>query len=220
MNIKTIHQIELTSICNLSCPYCVQHGVMTRSKQHMDREVWDAAMRWVRWCINEGTQSELNLAGIGESTLHPHFADRLLEARDVLGPERDIVLASNGIPWTPEMIKRVAPARPKVFVSLHAPAPAARNIQLLREAGILAGVTADPAMNPNDWAGQVNWIRPAYRMPCNWIREGWGFVAADGSFLTCCLDASGLSKLVSVFAPPHRIPVERWSLCAGCYQDP
>lgn len=221
MQIQTIHQIELTSRCNLRCPYCVQsNGALSRPRVDMGEEVWQASLTWVQHFIGLGTQGELNIAGTGESTLHPRFVDMLLEARQVLGPDRNILFATNGIPWTEDLVKRIAPARPQVYVSLHAPALAAKTVRWLKDAGLLVGLTADPATSPNDWAGQVDWIKPDYRMRCSWVRDGWGFVSSTGDLLTCCLDAAGGSVLGNVLSDLHPVEAAPWSLCSKCYQDP
>ncbi len=221
MNIQSIHQVELSSICNLRCSYCVHgQGAMKRAQVHMADSTWRSTLAWVEFFVRRGTQGPLNLAGIGESTLHPHFADMVAEARAVLGPDRDIVFATNGVALTPAIIDAIKPFRPKIWVSPHQPARAAHAIQALKEAGLLIGISMDGALNPNDWAGQVDWIKPSYRFPCPWFHQGLGFVSATGAILTCCLDASGVSALEDVAAVPRpNVQLQPYGLCATCYQD-
>ncbi|MFA6118169.1 MAG: radical SAM protein [Sphingomonas sp.] len=222
MFIKTIQQIEISSRCNLRCSYCV-HGndkAMTRVKLDMGEGTWRAALRWVEHFVRQGTQGELNLAGVGESTLHPRFPGMIAEARAVVGPYRDIIFATNGILVTPALIEAIKPFQPKVWVSTHQPARAAHAIQGLKDAGLIAGISMDGALNPNDWAGQVDWIKPSYRFPCPWLTSGHGFVAASGAILTCCLDVTAGSALEDVSALPRSdVKTQPWHLCKSCYQD-
>ena len=66
--IRAIHQIEMTSRCNLRCRYCA-HPTMARVKADMDDATFAKALLWARQLPSH----ELNLAGIGESTMHPEF---------------------------------------------------------------------------------------------------------------------------------------------------
>jgi len=221
MIITAIHQIEITNFCNLKCPYCIHGtaGAMKRKMVFMSRGNWQNALTWVTHFIRAGTQGALNLAGIGESTLHQDFVKMLGEAREVVGPERDIDLATNGTVLTQAMIDAIRPFRPRVWVSLHDPARAAKTVRALQEAGLFAQASLDGALNPNDWGGQVEWLKPNYRITCPWLTAGWGFVAATGEILTCCLDASLRSMVGHVSNGPCLLEVKPWELCKTCYQD-
>ena len=222
IRITGIHQIEITSRCNLACPYCIHGtpGALLRPAQDISEDNWHNALDWVRFYCTKGTQGELNLAGIGESTLHPRFAEMVAEAREVVGVARPIIFATNGVALPQKMIDALVPSKPLVWVSMHAPSRAAHAIQALKAAGILSGVSLDGAVNPNNWAGQVDWIQPVYRMPCPWLRQGWGFVASTGTILACCIDAGTGSKIDHVRTIPHDIYSEGGPLCSTCYQDP
>jgi len=72
MKIQAIHQIEITSRCNLRCKYCV-HPKMVREKGDMDRETYIKSLEWSAHFHKLNNQEELNLAGIGESTMHTNL---------------------------------------------------------------------------------------------------------------------------------------------------
>lgn len=219
-----IHQIELTSRCNLACKYCI-NATMTRPRQDMSDDTYARALTWVDYFCKHGTQGELNLAGVGESFLHPGFADMVAAARRVVGAGRRILLATNGLSVTKDIVDTIKPYRPAIWVSLHRPERASQGLKLLQEAGLLAGISTDPATNPNDWGGQVDYAPgklPEGRktMACPWLRGGWGFVTSDGRILECCLDGSGDSCVGHVNEEPSSVMLRPWRLCASCYQEP
>lgn len=215
-----LHQIELSSICNLRCPYCPHgFGNFARPKMYMSMEVFEKALQWIRKQFP--TQNEINLAGTGESSLNPDFAKMILRAREVLGPSAKILFATNGVGkhWKQELVDAIKPADPRIWVSLHQPALAAYAVKMFYEAKILESVSVDAVMNPNDWAGQVDWIKPGYRIPCQWQQFGKAFVTSNGDILTCCLDLTGESQIGSVLDEPHDLQTAPWRICKACYQD-
>lgn len=194
-----VHQIELTSVCNLKCVYCT-HPKMLRPKQHMTDEVFERALAWVEHFARAGTQtSELNLAGIGESTLHPKLVEYVAEARRRLGTQIRIVLATNGLVLDDALAERLAPYFPEIYVSMHVPVKAAPAVVALKRHGILAGTSLDAVTAPVDWAGQVEWTKP---------------------ILTCCFDSTGESKIGHVNDAPSSLPLHRWKLCNSCHLIP
>ena len=80
MKLNRIHQIEVTTHCNLACVYC-PHPKMRRKKEHMDFGTFMRAMQWVNYYEHLGNQKELAFTGIGEALLHPEFEDMLRFAR-------------------------------------------------------------------------------------------------------------------------------------------
>jgi hypothetical protein len=219
MNVGSIHQIEITSRCNLRCKYCV-HPTMARGKADMGAEVWRAALAWVRLFCKHGTQGpELNLCGIGESTLHPRFGEMVLEAREAVGITRALVLATNGVGVTEDHAYALRLARVHTWVSLHRPEKAGPAVNLLRRYGVLAGVSVDPAMSGVDWAGQVKWEVTAPRSVCPWLSTGKVMIAADGSVLTCSFDGDGRGRLGDVFGDVAGLESAAYSLCVGCHQE-
>lgn len=239
--VTSLHQIELTSFCNLRCKYCPSPN-LKRPKLHMTEETFEAALGWVRFFRDRGTQGELNLAGIGESTMHPQFAEWLPRAREAVGDKQRLIIATNGVTFTENIAKAAAAVNLRVVVSMHREEVAAQAIKLAKRYGVLDGVSADPALNPNDWAGQVDWHVDRFMndaIACPWIRGGWAFVLADGRISRCCLDADGSGVLMTpvirfekgnpeaqvigvpltVEETPHSFATEPWKLCANCYQE-
>ena len=218
--LRSLHQIELTSHCNLRCVYCPSPK-LERPKLHMEEPVFRRTLEWVRHFVEAGTQGELNLAGIGESTLHPRLVEFVRLAREALGWERRLCFASNGIAMTDELAQALKPYNPRVWVSLHRPEAAKRGIDALREAGLLESPSCDPAYAAVDWAGQVDWKFSAetFGVPCPWKKHGWGFVLADGRFSSCCFDADGSGAVGHVDDPIGSVRGSAYKLCNGCHQD-
>lgn len=221
--ITAIHQIEITSRCNLRCVYCPSPSIVAgkypnRPAVDMKRYHFERALLWVEFYRRWGGQPELNLAGIGESTLHPEFVDFVRMARRVMGDEGHIVFATNGILCDEIMVKDLAKYKVRVWVSLHRPEKAARAVELYKKYGLLVGVSIDPSVNSNDWAGQVDWHRSGNEFPCPWLNEGRLFVLSDGRISRCCLDAQGVGILGHVDDPIGSIETSPYSLCMKCYQ--
>lgn len=218
--IAAVHQIELTSRCNLRCRYCV-HPHMPRPKVDMTEEVFRAALKWAGHFVKRGTQFELNLAGIGESTMHPEFVRFMFLAREAVGQHCALVLATNGLLMTEELARELVPVQPKVWVSLHRPEKAGPAVEALRRVGLLSGVSVDPSLASMDWAGQVKWHTSAsVGRTCPWVRGGRAFILADGRVGTCCLDGDGSGVVHEDItqADLTRLSVRPYKLCATCDQ--
>lgn len=213
-----LHQIEMTSHCNLRCVYCPSRH-LPRPKVHMSREHFERCLAIARYYRDTSGQQELNLAGIGESTQHPDFIELCLRAREVLGPEMQLTMATNGVGYTEELVSAVAPARLSVWVSLHRPEKAALARLWWAKHGMLAGESNDPSVNSQDWAGQVDWpVTQRAISQCMWLRYGMLFVLADGRVSTCCYDASGAGVIGSVDDPIGSWGLQPYSLCSSCHQ--
>lgn len=219
-----VHQIEMTSRCNLRCKYCV-HPTMSRPKIDMDEETYVRALHVTRDLLVcqpiSARQRELNLAGIGESTLHSEFVRYVHMAREAVGWGVDLVLATNGLLMDDAMATAIKDARPKVWVSLHRPEKAGPAVEALKRAGILSGVSADPSIASVDWAGQVKWAvsTPIKGTPCPWVRRGMVFVMATGQIARCCFDGAGTDTLGSIWDDYQVLKTSPFALCASCHHD-
>lgn len=213
--VRSIHQIEITSRCNLACVYCTNRS-LKRPKMDILPDVFIRALEWAQYFAKAGTQTELNLAGIGESTLHPKFVELVALARSYMGPGVRLTMATNGILMTPELAKAIAPYKPEVWVSLHRPEKAGPAVEALKSAGILSGISIDPSVASIDWAGQVDWAVTAAPMMCQWIPKGRVMVMADGNVTACCLDADRCGVVGNVFEDISSLETEYFKLCETC----
>lgn len=196
--LRSIHQIEPASKCNLRCKYCPSPKLAEhrgQPAQFMERDVYLRALEWAV-ALNDPRdpmRAELSLTGIGESLLHPDFPWMLEKAREAL-PDNPLVFSTNGILLTEAYAAKIARFRPLVYVSLHRPERAKGAIDAARRHGILAGYNPAAATETFSWAGLLpEWEVTAPAITCEYLRSGWGVVLADGRFAACCLDAEGVS---------------------------
>jgi hypothetical protein len=222
--VRDIHQIELTTRCNLRCHYCPHFPELPRKKEDMALEVFIRAMALVNHFVEEGTQTELSLTGIGESLLHPDFLDMVKAARDVIGPQRRLTITTNGLELTEEICAGIAPYKPSVFISLHRPEKAGLAIERAKKYGILAGVNNSFATASFNWAGtQKNWFASAAKIPCEYLRSGWGVILVDGRVTTCCLDPDGSGVVGTIWDDPETLMLKPWGTtekgCAQCHME-
>lgn len=216
--VRDVHQIELTTRCNLRCKYCPSPH-LPRPKADMEWGAFEQALELVKHFVRRGTQTELSLTGIGESLLHPRFIEAVAAARAAIGQSRPLVITTNGLLLTEALCRDLAPFQPQVFVSLHRPEKAGPAVEAAKRAGILKGVNASAATSAFDWGGQVKWHISAPRIQCEYLRSGWCVVLQDGRVSTCCLDASGAGSVGTVWDDPESLKLQPYSLCSTCHME-
>ena len=99
ITLQTITTIELSSICNLQCLYCINRKLTESSVRRaglMTDEVFDRACDILKELVRRGTQREIFLNGNGESTLDYQLVDRIKTVREIVG-DRHIGLSTNGL---------------------------------------------------------------------------------------------------------------------------
>jgi radical SAM family protein len=224
--VTSIHQIEVTSRCNLRCVYCpsrhldkpIDKGGFGRAKQDITLANFKRALLWAIHFDERGTQGELALTGIGEATMHPQFVEMLRLAREVL-PDNPITFSTNGLLLTEELVQAVAPYRPLIYVSLHRPEKAKPAIDIANRYGLLAEVNAAFALNAFDWAGGLDWDVTVAEgsVVCEYLRTGWSVVLSDGRITTCCLDAEGAGVVGHVDDEIGSLSIQPWEgVKQGC----
>lgn len=222
VKVQALHQIEITSRCNLKCSYCV-HKTMPRPKQDMDYETFEKSLRLARKFVEAGTQHELNLAGIGESTMHPDFVDWVKLARAAVGWNTHLVLSTNGVDFSDEAIEGIAATGISIWVSPHSPKKAMPAILKLQEVGLFRGTSEGAWTSPVNWAGQVNWpSKPNTEgTPCPWLYYGRTTVFSDGRISTCCFDSdgSGVVGTIDDLLEGKELYVEPFRLCGPCHHE-
>lgn len=217
--IQEIHQIEVTTRCNLRCRYC-PHPKMQRPKEDMEFKTFLRAMHWVEYFYQRGLQSELSFTGIGESTMHPQFKEMLLFARDRC-PNMPILFSTNGLPtFDEDLAKLCSKIGIQVMVSLHRPEMAGKCIELCKKYGILRYVNSAFATSAFNWAGQVEgWFNSAPSTPCAYLARGWGVVLQDGQITTCCLDSENYGVVGTVWDEPGSLSIAPYKLCENCHEQ-
>lgn len=220
--VQALHQIEMTSRCNLRCKYCV-HPTMVRPKEDMDKETFLKCLKVAKEFVLAGSQYELNLAGIGESTMHPDFVDWVHLAREAVGWNCHLVLSTNGVNFEDKAIEAIADTQISVYVSPHRPEKAMSAIKKLKEVGLFRG-TSDGAWTASvDWAGQIDWPVTAGTKgaPCPWIPQGRVTIFSDGKASTCCFDSDrcGVIGHIDDLIKGDDLYVEPYKLCGPCHHE-
>lgn len=213
--VREIHEIELSSVCSLACPYCC-HPTLQRPKAHMPWDVFERTLEHIAWLCKAGTQVEVSLTGIGEAILYPRFTEALWMVRKVIG-DRKLIMATNGVDMTPELARELAAANCGVYVSLHRPEVATLAMNMLRDAGCPMGTNTAFVDSAMDWAGQVEWhVSIPKHHTCGYLTNGWAVVRQDGSINACCMDAHGKHKLATVWDAPGTLVTNVIPLCTNC----
>ena len=231
MPVTSLHQVEITSRCDLRCVYCCNPRMGRdpgfRGQQDMRPSHFALALEHVAHYVRQGTQRELNLAGIGESTLHPGFPLFVDAARLAVGPDVELTLATNGVSlskedaWAESVAAALREFNVSTYVSQHRPERAGLAVRFLVERGVrVCGASTDPALNAMDWAGQVEWrgLKQKAATPCQWLRQGWAFALADGRVSPCCYDAQGKEPIGHVDDPVGSLKTRPYGLCRSCHQ--
>jgi hypothetical protein len=216
--IRHIHQIEITSRCNLRCRYCPSPH-LGRPKIDMEEETFIKSVVWAREFIKANGPHEVNLAGIGESTIHPRFVEYVKFAREYMGPEQLLLFATNGVAMTEELASALAPYQPRIWVSLHRPEKAGPAIEILKRHNLIVGVSADPSVSSTNWAGQVKWHVSTQRKECMWVKMGKVIVLSDGRVSRCSYDATGSGVIAHVNDDLSKFQTSPYVLCKTCDQD-
>ena len=223
MNITRVHQIEISSRCNLACGYC-PHPKLGRPKEDMS---WETFNRAVKWAQQLGGP-ELSFTGMGEALLHPEFPAMLRYAREEL-PDVWFLLATNGLCLTArgvdqervrELVTLLRECRVTVFVSMHRPEVAMPAARLLRDSGVPVGVNEAFVTSGFDWAGQVDWHGlPAPKTVCQYIAQGWATVLQDGTIVNCCMDAHGTVPIGHLNFGELPTRIDPIPLCEHCHLE-
>lgn len=214
--LRQIHEIEFSSRCNLACRYC-PHPKMARAKADMTRETFDETMAHLQHLCDAGTQGEVSLTGIGEALLHPEFEPWLKVVRSVVGRDRLIVLATNGLLMTPDIAALCAREGVSVYVSTHRPEKAGPAVKMLQDAKCKHGTNTAFVDSAFDWAGQVPWYVNTEVNACAYLANGWGAVRQDGSVNTCCMDAESHHPVGNVTDPVGSLRTFATPICADCH---
>jgi MoaA/NifB/PqqE/SkfB family radical SAM enzyme len=190
---------------------------MKREKKHIEHDVYLKALKWAKFFVNKYGQRELNLAGIGESTMHPRFAEYVGLAREAVGWNCDLILATNGLLITDKLVKEILPFKPKVWVSAHRPEKAGPAVEILKKYGLFVTISSDPTVAAIDWAGQVDWHVSAPPMGCTWLPSGKVFVSSNGDLMPCCLDGDGVGIFGNIMQDDLlSLKTQDYDLCRNC----
>lgn len=224
MKLQTITTIELSSLCNLKCKYCINRLMVEKGRTPgiMSNEVFNLSLIWLDKLVKQGTQREVNLNGNGESLLDPNIVERIGRAKAVMG-DLPVMFCTNGILITRELgIAMKDAGLDRLDVSVHDAFHARRCADILTNIG-MNGTISDGAIKlSHNWAGQLepeNRVKIRYSIPCQPLILGMGYINSDGDLSPCCYDYQNLGK----FGTVHDLDllekdIKPFRLCEECHQ--
>lgn len=223
--INTITTIELSSLCNLKCGYCIQGQLIespARDPGIMTDAIFERSLYWLSELNALGTQGIVNLNGNGESLIDPQIVKRVAAVVSIVGPER-VQFCTNGILLTQELAYELAGAGiRRIDLSIHAPYAARRAFQYLYKAGIQSTLNPGPVTGTHNWAGQLapeHCVEILPRIDCHPLIEGRAYILSEGDVTPCCYDFQPLGAFGHVNDDDLLSRVmSDYQLCATCHQ--
>lgn len=213
--LTSIHQIEITSRCNLRCKYCPQPK-LERPKADISMDTYLRALEWAKYYYKKGTQPELSLTGMGEALMHPNIIEFFRLAREAL-PKCMLLFSTNGILFTEEVAEELGYLRISTYISVHRPEKAAPAVVLAKKYGILGDINMGFVDRALDWAGQIDWpVSAPTTLICDYLRNGNGVVLQNGDMVSCCMDAHGIKKVGHIDDEIGSVYVQPFELCDKC----
>lgn len=213
--ITQVHEIELTSRCNLACVYC-PNPVLKRPKVDMSMQDFIRSLECVSYFVKQGTQQELSITGVGEALMHPEFATMLHMARAVIGPTRLLTFSTNGLLLDDAILSAIASAQPVVYISMHRPEVGAIALERAKKY-VKVGTNVSFATSALNWSGEVDWHVSHPPMTCEYLRSGWAVIRADGIVGTCCWDAESVhGRIGTIHDDPATWRTAPHEACRGC----
>ena len=227
--IKTIEGIELSSLCELACKYCINADidlVPGRRREIMSDEIFGWACHILQELVDRGTQGKiLNMNGNGESLLDPDVVQRARMLKSIVGQDRKLQFSTNGIRLTLRLAMDLRAAGvDNIEISPHSvlhAAAAAQHIGRARFSEININLGTIGA--PHEWAGQKRWLPHGEQLVpeerCIPLKEGRIYIQSDGSVVPCCYDYQILSGVGHIsdtdILEQELVPYE---LCKSCHQ--
>lgn len=226
--LQTITTIELSSICNLQCKYCVNRLLVkhpARKAGIMTERTFGKTLELLSELCKRGTQREINMNGNGESFLDPELCTRIAKVRNIVGPDRQVSLCTNGLIMNDSIAKRIKDSGvTSVDLSIHSPYHTRRALPILARNGVGGVVNLGAIANSHNWAGQLESEhsiddRLLPKIQCDPLIEGRGYVQSEGNISPCCYDYRNLGRFGTVFDDNILdINYGAYSLCDTCHQ--
>ena len=219
MTIHTINTIEVSTLCQLKCKYCI--NPLMKDKGIMTEDIFEQSLYWLEILCRRGTQQEVNMNGNGEATLDPNLPRRVRKVKDIVG-DRTVELCSNAVGVTREMvIELLDNGLDKFDLSPHNPYEVRRLVSETHDLKINGIINMGSFTASHNWAGQLPeqyQIKMTYTLPCLPMIEGRAHILSDGKVVPCCYDR-GMGLIGTVFDDDLLSrPLNKFELCKTCHQ--
>ena len=228
MKIQTITTLELSSICNLSCVYCINRLLVkdpNRKPGIMSDAVFDRCVELLQALTKRGTQKEVNLNGNGESLLDPKLTERIATLREKVDGKLLIQFSTNGLALTPSLASGLKQAGiNRIDLSTHDTAAARKARDVFIKAGMSGLVTTGPITGAHNYAGQLEPENSVEYVPkglkCDPLIEGRAYIQSEGDVVPCCYDYKNLGRIGHVFDDDIlERELKPFALCEQCHQE-
>lgn len=226
ITLKTITTIELSSVCQLECKYCINRLLkddQSRSPGIMNDRIFNRALYWLSVLCRQGTQQEVNVNGNGESCLDPDLIDRIIQIKEIVG-DRQVAFSTNGVNMTDKLAKDLKRSGiNQVDLSVHSPYHTRKAIQTLQKAGVKVGVNPGAVIMSHNWAGQLepeHCVDINFNIQCDPLIQGRGYIQSEGNMTPCCYDYRNLGVFGHVFDDDLlEREIKPYELCKTCHQE-
>ena len=215
-SIKSIKNIELSSICNMSCEYCLSSHIKEHRKPgFMSLETFEKVVDRIVEFEKQGTQGEVWLHGTGESLLNKDLIAMIKLIKSKI--DLPVYLSSNGLLIDRDMASKLKESGiNKIDISFHDENVAKQALLALRLSGIPSVITTGSQEARFNWAGQIevedlNQSNPG----CEWIKNQECFVLHDGSIVNCCFDSFG-TNIIGHIDDMSAMQIKPFELCKSC----
>ena len=230
ITLQTITTIELSSICNLKCLYCINRKMIDAPERRpglMTDDIFEKTCELLSELVSRGTQREIHLNGNGESTLDYQLIDRIKKVREIVGPERHVGLSTNGLLISEQLAADLRDSGlTQLDISPHSPYHARKAAHIMFESGMKKGMVSMGCMvASHNWAGQLepeHSVHCYLKNRCDPLIEGRGYVLSEGNITPCCYDYRNLGVFAHVNDNIRDIldtPIVPFELCHTCHQQ-
>ena len=226
--IGCIKNLEVSSICNLSCPYCPCSGQGEYRKVGlMEWSTFERSLKLLETFVKNGTQKELNLFGVGEPLLHPRYLEMVKRCRAIMPRYLCLRTNTNGILAKEELIREILDAGiDAIDVTDHEANITVVVGQLFQRLAreypkVRFGYSRDAVTGPNNWGGLVDWVPEANRSGavCPWLQLGQVMITSNGEIVRCCQDAHTRGILGTVWEDISEVRHTPYIQCNTCHED-
>lgn len=214
--IKSIKNIELSSLCNMSCDYCLSPHIKEQRKPGlMTLETFKKVADKIELFFDNGTQGEIWLHGTGESLLNKDLPKMVayLKSKVTL----PVYISTNGLLIDDEIVKKLKISGiDRIDVSPHDEESALKAWNIIIGQDIRSTINYGVQDKKFNWANQLDIEVTAPNQPaCPWLQNKECFILHDGSVVNCCFDAYG-TNIIGHIENVENLEIKPFELCKSC----
>lgn len=212
-----IYQIEVSSLCNLSCDYC-PHKKMNRKKENMTYETFKKVIELTKIC----NQDRLYLHNMGEPLLNKQLAKFIKYACD---NNITCTFFTNGIHLNKHKIMELYNVGLReLSISEHVKGTSSKIKMMIKELGLEDKLVFEDVYDTkkqHNWAMQTGNESDNHfesEGDCIFKRKNSFVILSDGRIASCCIDYEGVSSYLTIddLLKEKTYKFKSFSLCENC----